>query len=76
MTDWQQLLEKTFVQMWMDCDIKAATRLSWDALAMHKLATSNITSMLRLWTEMQQLNKSQVAQLAQFLYLFWEDHPR
>ncbi len=87
MTDRQQLLEKAFVQLWMDSDIKAAIRFSWDALATHELATSNITSVLRLWTEMQQLNKSQVAQLAQFstatfedkcsflMCLYWGDHP-
>jgi len=87
MTDRQQLLEKAFVQLWMDSDIKAAIRFSWDALSTHELATSNITSVLRLWTEMQQLNKSQVAQLAQFstatfedkcsflMCLYWGDHP-
>lgn len=87
MTDRQQLLEKAFVQLWMDSDIKAAIRLSRDALATHELSTSNITSVLRLWTEMQQLNKSQVAQLTQFstatfedkcsflMCLFWGDHP-
>ena len=49
-----QLLEKAFLQIWLnDSDEKAAIQCSWEAVETHELAESNITKLLKLWNEEQ-----------------------
>jgi hypothetical protein len=73
MTDRQLHFEKAFTQMWMDCDVDVAVRLSWEALETHQLATANITRVLELWTELRQVKESKVAQTAQFSTTTFDD---